>query len=148
MQRLIDFSLDYDIKLPVPQNASNHHIETEVDDRCSAKEASLSARRRSDNDILTALAKNRNRSFRTPCQRKLESYFKNTGPGSEPRYLNLCNSANNKAYKTYQSTKAHKNDEQMITNKLAYEWKNIFRTLTQKGESKEITDLKTFDEAC
>lgn len=40
------------------------------------------------------------------------------------------------------------NDEQVINNKLAYEWKSIFRGLMQKTNSAQVVDVSTFDETC
>lgn len=41
-----------------------------------------------------------------------------------------------------------KNDEQIITNKISYEWKNIYRQLIADAQGGEIVDIKTFDAAC
>lgn len=44
--------------------------------------------------------------------------------------------------------KSLKNDEQIITNKIAYEWKNILRQVTSDSKGGETIDIKTFDAAC
>ena len=44
--------------------------------------------------------------------------------------------------------KQMKNDEQIITNKIAYEWKNIYRQLISDSFGGEVVDIRTFDGAC